>query len=323
MKYPLVNGSQINMITGQDNKNSYFALSVDIPPQVPLTNKEEVINNIDADIDMVLSGIQATLDIARFEKVNQSKLVYFFKTKQRKRRGQLLRLTEKFIQTDKFEVKMDPLTKSNFYSGIKNFQENKNFRGVIDPVITNTYRGNDIQLFNNRQNWYPWQNDVYSKIFHKGGAFREPDKRKIIFLLDEEGNCGKSSFFKWMYFNYPQNIGRITYGTTGQLRSSIANIGNKKLYIIDLPRAKGKNDNSEELLSIIEELKNRIVTNTFRDDGRTLMMEPPHIIVSGNYVLDQGLLSEGRWKSYKIEKPTKTLKNITKSLQRKYKLEKD
>lgn len=50
--------------------------------------------------------------------------------------------------------------------------------------------------------------------------------------------------------NYPNEIGRVIYGSIGQFRSSIMNIGIKKLYLVDLPRAKGSQDKPQELCYI-------------------------------------------------------------------------
>ena len=36
-------------------------------------------------------------------------------------------------------------------------------------------------------------------------------------------------------------------------------------------------------------------------NGNTLMMEPPHIIMSSNFIPDVNLLSKDRWKMYKIK----------------------
>lgn len=91
-------------------------------------------------------------------------------------------------------------------------------------------------------------------------------------------------------------------------------------FTLDLPRSRGKGDTEEDLLSILEEVKSGILTNTFRGDGSTLLMEPPHILVSGNYILNQELLSEDRWETYEIKKPSMKLKNITKSVKAKNKI---
>ena len=129
----------------------------------------------------------------------------------------------------------------------------------------------------------------------------------------KKGNSGKSSFFKWLYFKHNEAIGRIGYGSASQLRSSAVNIGKKKLYIVDLARSKSKDDRQEDLLSVLEDLKSGLVTNAMYGSGRTLMMEPPHIIVSSNYVLKYELLSEDRWEVYQITKSNKLKRLAAKS----------
>ena len=151
----------------------------------------------------------------------------------------------------------------------------------------------------------------YNSLFEKveeTEKFKKPDPRHILSLVDKKGNTGKSSFFKWLYYKYPKNIGRIGYGSASQLRSSVVNIGKKDLYIIDLSRSKSRNDRQEDLLSVLEDLKSGLVTNAMYGSGRTLLMEPPHIIVSSNYNLDYNLLSEDRWEVYEIS--DKKLKKV-------------
>lgn len=90
------------------------------------------------------------------------------------------------------------------------------------------------------------------------------------------------------------------YGSASQLRSGAVNIGKKKLYIVDLARSKSSGDKEEDLLSVLEDIKNGFVTNAMYGSGKTLMMEPPHIIVSSNYILNYELLSSDRWQVYEI-----------------------
>ena len=299
------------MKTGSDNKNSYFAVSISIPSLILEYDK---LDQVDTEFDLILSAMQASSYVSRFERLDKKKIIYVFGTTRRKRKGQLIRLCEKFLKS--FDCAVDALTKSNFTKVIDELKNNQSYKNNIDPSISNRYRGLDIKLFNDRKNWYEWQSTLYDKLFLKGGTFKVPDPRKIIFILDQEGNCGKSSFFKWLYFNHPQDIGRITYGTSSQLRSSVLNIGPKKLYIVDLPRTKGKEDRIEELLSVGEDLKSGAITSNMRGHGATLLMEPPHVIFSSNYVIDQNALSEDRWESYEIIKNNKKLKDITKKLKR-------
>lgn len=112
--------------------------------------------------------------------------------------------------------------------------------------------------------------------------------------------------FKFMQFKFPNEIGRILYGNSGQLRASLVNIGPKPMYIIDLSRSKSKNDKEEDLLSALEDLKNGVIISSFYGSGKQLLMLPPTIIVASNYVFDCDLLSKDRWSIYEI-KGDKTL----------------
>ena len=53
-------------------------------------------------------------------------------------------------------------------------------------------------------------------------------------IRDKDGKKGKSSFVKWLYYNHPLDIARLSSGTASQLRSDVLNKGIKKCYIIDL-----------------------------------------------------------------------------------------
>lgn len=195
---------------------------------------------------------------------------------------------------------------------VARLQTNSNYTVKHQAVLFSTYRGNDIKMFENKDQWYPWQKEIYQKVFDEKGAFTQAHPRKIISIVDKKGNSGKSSFFKWWFYTHPNSIGRIGYGSASQLRSSIVNIGQKPLYVIDLARTKSKDDRQEDLLSVLEDAKSGLVSNAMYGSGKTLIMEPPHIIVSSNYVLNYNLLSEDRWEVYEI-----TSSNRLKALDRK------
>jgi hypothetical protein len=183
---------------------------------------------------------------------------------------------------------------------------NKHFELINKPM--NEYTGSDISIFDDRKKWHSWQKEIYQMIFDENESFKKPDRRHIISLVDKKGNSGKSSFFKWLFFKYPNLIGRIGYGSASQLRSGAVNIGKKELYIVDLARSKGKNDQKEDLLSVLEDLKSGLVTNLMYGSGKTLLIEPQHIIVSSNYTLKYELLSEDRWEVYEITSSNKLKK---------------
>lgn len=132
-------------------------------------------------------------------------------------------------------------------------------------------------------------------------------QKKIIALYDKEGNAGKSSFFKYLYYHHSDQIGRVTYGTSSQLRSALVNIRPKRIYIIHLTRAKVKHKNELDLLNAIQDSKGGVIYNN--RSGNTILMDIPHIIISSKHILDKNRLSKGRWRIYSLD--DKKLKDIT------------
>lgn len=55
------------------------------------------------------------------------------------------------------------------------------------------------------------------------------------------------------------------------------------------------------MLSAVEDLKNGFITSAMFGGGQTLIMNPPHIIISSNYIFDQDLLSKDRWEILNLE----------------------
>lgn len=134
---------------------------------------------------------------------------------------------------------------------------------------------------------------------------KKADHRTIYSLVDFDGNSGKSSYYKYLYINDPINIGRLSYGTGSQLRSAAINMGKKNCYIIDLPRTKSRADNHDDLVSVIEELKSGSVFSPMYGRNAHLIMQPPIIIISSNFVLEGTSLSKDRWQVYEILKDKK------------------
>ena len=294
----------------QENKSSFFILELVIDNNKNSKfYKEQLENNV----DLILSAMQVSDICYKFDNKNKDNILYFFKSNKRKRRGELARYCQRYLAEEQ-EYRVEGIRSQDFEEQINRIKKNKNFLIRSEPEIiqkNNDYKGNDLIRFENPKDWYPWQNQIYNSLFEKveeTEKFKKPDPRHILSLVDKKGNTGKSSFFKWLYYKYPKNIGRIGYGSASQLRSSVVNIGKKDLYIIDLSRSKSRNDRQEDLLSVLEDLKSGLVTNAMYGSGRTLLMEPPHIIVSSNYNLDYNLLSEDRWEVYEIS--DKKLKKV-------------
>lgn len=295
-----------------ENKNSFFSLYLEVFEK---KDNSYYLEQLDNSVDLILATMGVKTTSYKFKQKSGNEIIYFFKTETRKRKGQLIKLCEKNLSPEQV-YKTEGLTKTVFNTEIERFMRNENFTTLEKPSLFGEYEGDDIAIFNDPKKWHAWQKDVYSSIFNKDESFKKPDTRKIISLVDKKGNSGKSSFFKWLYFKHAEDIGRIGYGSASQLRSSAVNIGKKKLYIIDLARSKSRDDKEEDLLSVLEDLKSGLIVNAMYGSGRTLMMEPPHILVSSNYVLNYDLLSEDRWDVYQITRSNK-LKTLDPKSERK------
>jgi hypothetical protein len=277
-----------------ENKNSFFFLTLTIPEARKNKIYLDKLNDLS---DLVFSSINASNTFYKFESLAKKQIVFLFKTESRKRRGQLVRLCDKLLPKDQ-EYNVGGLTRVGFWAEIEKMKNNKNYKFV--DLFVNNYTGGDLIVFNDRKKWHPWQREIFDKIWNRDGTYQKPDPRHILSIIDETGNSGKSSFFKWLYYNNPNTIGRIGYGSASQLRSCLTNIGEKNLYIIDLARTKGRYDSEEDLLSALEDLKSGFITNSMYGSGKNLLIPPPHIIVSSNYMMKYEFLSGDRWEVYKI-----------------------
>lgn len=297
------------MTIAEQNKGSYFILEVIIPPSLYRDRNEKLISKIETEIDVVLAQMTANDNVYKFE--SHEKLIYLFGTHQRKRKGQLQKILEKTLGKSKIvdEYTSDALLKNEFVQYVEDLKHKRTLKLSSEPLKFNGYKGEDLRLFEKKENWYEWQRDLYNKLFFKTNEIREPDPREIITIYDRDGNSGKSSFFKYLFYKHPEEVGRVTYGTASQLRSSLTNIGPKKIYIIDLTRSKSTYDKPTDLISAIEDLKNGLVCTAMYGSGNTMLMNPPHIIISANYIFDLNLLSKDRWKIFSIK--NKKLKDVT------------
>ena len=299
------------MVISDKNKGSYFLLEVVITNFTRMNNN--LLRNFERELDIVLAAITATNNVYKFESHKQDRVLYLFSTAGRKRKGQLERLIEQSLNKKGLieEYKVTGLLKSEFKVYLEQLKRKENLRLLSEPMNFDGYQGNDLKVFEDKEKWFKWQQEVYDMLFFKTGNVKEPDPRTIITLYDPEGNTGKSSFFKYLYFTHPDKIARISYGSAQQLRSSLVNLSAHKIYIVDLTRTKGKNDSEIDLISVLEDLKNGVVFNAMYGSGNNLLMEPPHIIVSANFVPKMNLLSKDRWKIYRIK--NKKLTDITTS----------
>tara|TARA_B110000967_G_scaffold198706_1_gene232143 strand:- start:758 stop:1150 length:393 start_codon:yes stop_codon:yes gene_type:complete len=104
---------------------------------------------------------------------------------------------------------------------------------------------------------------------------------------------------EYISFKHPNTAVKITFGTVSQLRTSIVNTGEKKLYILDVTRTTAKYDNIDDVLSVIKDFKNGYVV---AKSNKKWVCKPPHVVINTDTELDYSKLSADRWEVYNIKK---------------------
>ena len=278
----------------QENKKSFFIVKF----------KKYHYNDIDDSKDTFFEDLISCVEAKRdwFVFMTDTDVTIFFSRSVRARPKALSNILYNHLVTENdFRLECDGVSRDVYYTQLSYHRNTAKFRLVREPMIE-SYSAKDLEMFEDFENLYPWQQKLYNKIIDKEAEsdFKIPDKREIMSIVDKKGKKGKSSFVKWLCYNYPMDIARLSFGTASQLRSAVFNMGKRKCYIIDLPRTKGKGDSIFDLLSVIEDIKNGFVSSSMYGGDRQLMMDPPFVIVFSNSPLPYSSLSEDRWDLYTL-----------------------
>jgi hypothetical protein len=187
----------------------------------------------------------------------------------------------KRVNTEFFGINIQPASTN----GIKALQKYcmKDETRVAGPwADREIYMGEDLPT-----KLWPWQERLKQMIYEK------PDNRTIHWVVDKEGNHGKSDFCKLMAFKH--DCLTLEYGNAGDLKNLIFKYPNKKAYLFDLTRCKPSLFSSEDIYSVMESCKNGYILNTKYETGM-LFMKRPHVIVFANVAPNTEKLTEDRWK---------------------------
>lgn len=156
------------------------------------------------------------------------------------------------------------------------------------------YLGNDLKCM---ETPFKWQQNVLDIIRTK------PDDRTIHYLWEKDGNVGKSKLVKYLEFN---NIGTtIPLGNAVAVKYGVCSEPAARVYLIDLPRTLGRNEEASAMYSAIESIKNGFVKCSMYGKPKKLLMEPPHVFVYSNYPPPKeknNILSADKWKIIHVTK---------------------
>ena len=242
-----------------------------------------------------------------FQSLKTPFIFYFFKTEDRKRLFQVRRVIENTLPSSYLnDYLLQRATKKFFYENLRYLKLSDSWKLFHESLHFMGYDGSDLKVFEDPNSFYPWQTQIANLIFDKSGTIREADDRKIIAVIDKKGNKRKSFFIKYLCWDGLDSIVKVGYGLSHQLRSSVIRASPKEVYIIDLPRTRKRNDNMDDMLFVIEKVKNQFLTSPMYGKNKNFMMRPSFVLVFSNTHLPYDKLSKDRWECYEMtesEKP--------------------
>lgn len=311
-----------------DNKNSFFHIEFRCLNKV----NDNLVSSFEDDMEPILNKMGASPDVFIYTTPEKNRIGFLFKTSQRKRISLLRNAIKKSINpiiTNEIGYLQDfnnksiefktsilnkpilelctALTKSKYINEIEKYKTDPIYKIYNNEI---TYNGNDIKILNDRKNWYPWQIKFYEMKFNKVNKIKDATDREILFIEDINGNCGKSTFWKWLYINHNTDIGILSEASSSQIKANIVGLGTKKLYIIDLPRTQSESGTAG-LINALESLKNGMINTSMYGSTDVLCMSPPWIVLTGNS-MPLSSWTPDRWKVFSINNKTKDWKDISK-----------
>lgn len=121
------------------------------------------------------------------------------------------------------------------------------------------------------------------------------DERNILAILNEEGNCVKTRFLKYLCY-----IGIAAYipilDSSQQIMQFMYGLEVKKCYVFNIPRAMKQDGRAlAKIFAALENAKDGIISES-RYYARQKFIECPQIIVVLNHLPELDMLSPDRWK---------------------------
>lgn len=143
---------------------------------------------------------------------------------------------------------------------------------------------------------YKWQKDLKEMI----DVY--PFDRKVYWIYDTIGNCGKTAFAKHMCLEYPQkctmfnNVGRVT-DFANNMRNKVDAGWRGNTIFINISRSYSDRD---QIYEVIEMIKDGFITLT-KYKGGELWLGNMHVVVLCNFEPHWEKLSPDRWECYTVD----------------------
>lgn len=162
------------------------------------------------------------------------------------------------------------------------------------------YEGHDCQIVTHER--HTWQQQLIDIISN------EDPGRAIIFVVDPKGNCGKSTFQKYLVYTGLANF-LIANTSPDQLISLVINTKPATCYVLDFARAAGFDLNDKEVATALECIKNGML-QSHKWKGQQELRAPCHVICFVNEVPRKGLWTDDRVRVMYLQPHTRTLEEV-------------
>lgn len=133
---------------------------------------------------------------------------------------------------------------------------------------------------------YGWQLEVLDILKSK------PDRRKIHWFWEPDGNVGKSSLTKYLVVKHKA---LILNGKSNDMFHALSKVKTKKIIIVDCPKSNFDYMN----YGAIEQIKNGLIFSG-KYDGGQIVFNIPHVIVFANEEPNYDMMSHDRWDVHRI-----------------------
>lgn len=136
-----------------------------------------------------------------------------------------------------------------------------------------------------------WQRDLLFRLKQR------PDNRKIIWIFDPEGGCGKSVFRDWLEQNYPDtgnpSVASFNINESKGLTKLITDCGERAVYVFNVPRTH-KTEYMEEAYTVFEAIKDSQLQSTKYEGALLTLLRNAHVLVIANDMPESGRLTADR-----------------------------
>lgn len=143
-----------------------------------------------------------------------------------------------------------------------------------------------------------WQQRIIDDIS------KPPNNRSIIWIFDNDGLAGKSSFIDYVEYYFPDKSRTITqlgdsYHGATLIKNEIEGWTGDTIFI-DLARSQ----NSDKIYPVLEDIKNGRIS-TLKYQGKTIRFHTCHVVVFANFLPKLEAMSMDRWDIRHVKKPDK------------------